>query len=107
MMSLNPTLEIELFDIWDIDFMRPFPNSFENQYTLVIVNYASKWVEAIPSKMNDNKVVVKLLKENIFSDFGTPQAIISDNDSHFCNRTFKSLMQKYAIIRKLSIPYHL
>ena len=79
MMPLNPILEIELFDVWGIDFMGPFPNSFGYQYILVAVDYVSKWVEAIPCKTNDNKIVVKFLKENILSHFGTPRAIISDN----------------------------
>ena len=59
--------------------MGPFPNSFGNRYILVVVNYISKWVEAIPSRTNDNKVVIKFLKENIFSRFRTSRAIISDN----------------------------
>jgi len=73
---------------------------------LVAVDYVSKWVEAIPKKTNDNKVVVKFLKENIFSRFRTPRAIISDSGSHFYNRTFEVFMQKYAITHKLSTPYH-
>ena len=72
---------------------------------LVAVDYVFKWVEAIPSRTNDNKVVIKFLKENI-SRFGTPCAIISDNGTHFCNRSFEALMRKYAIIHKLSTPYH-
>ena len=56
MMPLNPILEIELFDVWGIDFMGPFPNSFVNQYILVAVDYVSKWVEAIPSRTNDKKL---------------------------------------------------
>ena len=76
MMPLNPILEIELFDVWGIDFMGPVPNSFGNQYILVAVDYVSKWVEAIPSRTNDNRVVIKFLKENIFSRFGIPRAII-------------------------------
>ena len=78
MMPLNPIPEIELFDVQGIDFMGPFPNSFGNQYIQVAVDYVSKWVEVIPSKTNDNKVVIKVLKENIFSCFGTPRAIIVD-----------------------------
>jgi len=71
MMPLNSILKIESFDVWGIDFMGLFPRSFGNQYILVVMDYVSKWVEAIPSKINDNKVVVKFLKENIFSRFGT------------------------------------
>ena len=73
MMRLNPILEVELFDVWGIDFIGPFPNSFGHQYILLAVDYISKWVEAVPCKTNDNKVAVKFLKENIFSRFGTPQ----------------------------------
>ena len=73
MMPLNPILEVKIFDVWCIDFMGPFPNFFGNQFTLVAVDYVSKWVEVVPTKTNDNKVVVKFLKENIFSHFGTPE----------------------------------
>jgi len=82
-MPLNSILEVKIFYVWDIDFMRPFLNSFGNQFILVAVDYVSKWVEAMPTKTNDNKVVVKFLKENIFSCFGTPRAIISDNGHIF------------------------
>ena len=40
--ALNPILEIEPFDVWGINFMGPFPNSFRNQYILVAVDYVSK-----------------------------------------------------------------
>ena len=86
--------------------MGPFSNSFGNQYILVVVDYVFKWVEAILSKTNDNKVVIKFLKENIFSRFEIPHAIISDNATHFCNRSFEALMRKYIITHKVSTPYH-
>jgi hypothetical protein len=60
-MPLQNILVVELFDVWGIDFMGPFPNSYENLYILVGVDYVSKWVEAVPSKTNDHKVVVKFL----------------------------------------------
>ena len=104
-MSLNPILVIEIFDVWGIDLMGPFSNSFGNLYILVAVDYVSKWVEAVASKTNDNKVVVEFLKE-MFSRFGIPRTIISDNGTHFCNRSFEALMRKYEISHKLSTPYH-
>ncbi|RVW57789.1 Retrovirus-related Pol polyprotein from transposon opus [Vitis vinifera] len=45
----------------------PFPMSFGYSYILVGVDYVSKWVEAIPCNRNDHRVVLKFLKENIFS----------------------------------------
>ncbi|RVW42607.1 hypothetical protein CK203_108240 [Vitis vinifera] len=63
--------------------MGPFPMSFGNSYILVGVDYVSKWVEAIPCKHNDHRVVLKFLKENIFSRFGVPKAIISDGEQAY------------------------
>lgn len=106
MMPLNPILVVEIFDVWGIDFMGPFPPSFGYQYILVAVDYVSKWVEAIPCKTNDHRVVVKFLKSNILSRFGFPRTIISDGGTHFCNKPFKTLLDKYSITHKVATPYH-
>ncbi|XP_038715980.1 uncharacterized protein LOC120009442 [Tripterygium wilfordii] len=106
MMPLQPINILEIFDCWAIDFMGPFPNSFGYLYILVGVDYVSKWVEAIPSRTNDHQVVIKFLKENIFSRFGMPRAIISDGGSHFCNAPVRTLMKRYGILHKVGTPYH-
>ncbi|RVW34235.1 Gag-Pol polyprotein [Vitis vinifera] len=80
--------------------------SFGNSYILVGVDYVSKWVEAIPCKQNDHRVVLKFLKENIFSRFGVPKAIISDGGAHFCNKPFEALLSKYGVKHKVATPYH-
>ncbi|GJZ04478.1 reverse transcriptase domain-containing protein [Tanacetum coccineum] len=77
----------EIFDVWGIDFMGPFPSSRGNKYILVAVDYLSKWVEAKALPTNDARVVVKFLK-SLFARFGTPRAIISDRGTHFCNDKF-------------------
>ena len=66
--------------------MGPFPKSFSNEYILVAVDYVSKWVEAVALPSNNAKVVVNFLKKNIFTRFGTPRAIISDERTHFYNK---------------------
>ncbi|RVW33562.1 Retrovirus-related Pol polyprotein from transposon opus [Vitis vinifera] len=70
------------------------------------LDYVSKWVEAIPCKRNDHRVVIKFLKENIFSRFGVPKAIISDGGTHFCNKPFETLLAKYEVKHKVATPYH-
>uniref|UniRef100_A0A2N9FX66 Integrase catalytic domain-containing protein n=1 Tax=Fagus sylvatica TaxID=28930 RepID=A0A2N9FX66_FAGSY len=89
-----------------VDFMGPFPPSFGYLYILVVVDYVSKWVEAMACKNNDHKTVVKFLKEHILSRFGTPRAIISDQGTHFCNKPFEALMSKYGVIHKVATSYH-
>ena len=39
---MHPILEVELFDLWGIDFMGPFPASYNNLYILLAVDYVSK-----------------------------------------------------------------
>ena len=87
--------------------MGPFPISFSYSYILVGVDYVSKWVDAIPCRYNDHKIVLKFLKNNIFSRFGVPKAIISDGGAHFCNKPFETLLAKYEVKHKVATPYHL
>jgi len=105
-MSLNPILVVKIFDDWSIDFMGPFLMSHGYQYILVAVDYFSKWIELIACRTNNHKVVVNFLKENIFSRFRFPYAIISDGQKHFCNRAFEVLMRKYCINHRVATPYH-
>nr|GFB24671.1 reverse transcriptase domain-containing protein [Tanacetum cinerariifolium] len=58
-MPHNSIQVYEIFDIWGIDFMGPFPSSKGNKYILVAVYYLSKWVEAKALPTNDARVVVK------------------------------------------------
>nr|GEW08811.1 reverse transcriptase domain-containing protein [Tanacetum cinerariifolium] len=95
----------EIFDVWGIDFMGPFPSSKGNKYILVAVDYLSKWVEAKALPTNDARVVVKLLK-SLFFWFGTLKAIISDRGTHFCNDQFSRVMSKYGVTHRLSTAYH-
>ena len=82
-------IEVELFDVWGIDFLDPVPSSFGHKYILVAVDYVSKWVAAVVYPTNDAKVVIKFLQKHVFTRFGTPRDIISDEGSHFVNKWLK------------------
>ena len=94
-MPQTPILFCEIFDVWGIDFMGPFPISFSYVYILLAVDYVSKWVEAKATKTDDYKVVIDFIKSNIFSRFGIPKALISARGTHFCNRIVETLLEKY------------
>ena len=105
-MPLKGILEIEIFDVWGIDFMGPFLSSLSYKYILVMVDYVSKWVEVIPTLTNNARVVKKMLQKVIFPRFGTPRALISDGGSHFCNHMIEDLLKKYRVTHKVATPYH-
>ena len=41
--------------------MGPFPPSWGNTYILLVVDYVSKWVEAIATQKNDAKAVMQFV----------------------------------------------
>ena len=87
-MPLKGILVVQIFYVWGIDFMKPFPSSFGNIYILLTVDYVSKWVEASACPKNDAITVVGFIQRNILSRFGAHRTIISDEGSHFANNFF-------------------
>ena len=89
-MPMQGILEVQIFDVWGIDFMGPFPSSFGNLYILLVVDYVPKWVEAIACSRNDANTVVGFIKRNILSRFGAHRTIIGDEGSHFSNKVMQN-----------------
>ncbi|KAM1444702.1 hypothetical protein ACFX13_041536 [Malus domestica] len=105
-MPQTPIFNVEIFNVWGMDFMGPFPPSYGFTYILLAVDYVSKWVEAKATHTNDSRVVADFIKANIFSRFGMPKVFISDGGSHFCNRTIEALFKRYNVKHRVSTPYH-
>ncbi|XP_057733853.1 uncharacterized protein LOC130949033 [Arachis stenosperma] len=82
-------LEVELFDVWGIDFMRPFPPSHSNNYILVAVDYVSKWVEAVASPTNDAKV-----RYGVRHKVATPYHPQTSGQVKVSNRELKRILEK-------------
>ena len=102
---MNTILEVKLLNLWGMDFMGPFPPSFNNLYILLAVDYVSKWVEAIPTHTNDASVVAQFLRSHIFTWFGTPRALIIDRGTHFCNKMVDKVLHNYGVWHRTSLTY--
>jgi len=103
---INPFFFCDVFDVWGIDFMGPFPVSFGFTYILLAVNYVSKWVERKAIRTDDSSVVVDFVRTHIFCKLGVPKTIISDQGSQFCNRSMDALLKKYGVLHKVATTYH-
>ncbi|GJV46950.1 reverse transcriptase domain-containing protein [Tanacetum coccineum] len=69
------------------------------------VDYVSKWDEAQPLPTNDARVVITFLKK-LLCHFGMPKALISDRDTHFCNKIMERTMKRYGVNHRFSTSYH-
>nr|XP_025639869.1 uncharacterized protein LOC112734669 [Arachis hypogaea] len=97
---------MELFDLWGMDFMGPFPPSYSFKFILVAVDYVSKWVEAIATTTCDAPIVLQFLKKYIFTRYGVPKGLVNDGgmatpyhpqtnrQAELANRELKRILEK-------------
>ena len=72
---------------------------------LLIIDAHSKWIEVFQMSSTSSSVIIQKLQE-VFSRFGLPDRIISDNASNFVSAEFKEFMMKNGIKHSTSAPYH-
>jgi hypothetical protein len=86
--------------------MGPFPNSEGYEYILVVVDYVSKWVEALPCWAADATHSKRMFYEVIFLRYGIPRVVISDGGSHFIDQTFRKALTEVRVDHRIATPYH-
>jgi transposase InsO family protein len=105
-MPLKHNLQIDLFDVWGIDFMGPFRNSHGYEHILAMVDYVSKWVQAMSCRKASTEESIAMIKSMIFPRFGTPRILISNGRTHFTGKNFKKCLSKLGIQHRVSTAYH-
>ena len=78
-MPLQPKISLDPFDKWGFDFMGPLkPPSNKNKCILICIEYLNQWVEfKYIAKYYENSVS-KLFIEQIFTIFGVPIELVSN-----------------------------
>ena len=86
------------FEIWAIDFIGPFPIPAKRtgaRYIITTVEYVTKWAEAEPLDTCSSEIDAKFIYDNIITIFGCPLTLISDQGTHFINKTIKTLTDQF------------
>jgi transposase InsO family protein len=78
----------------------------KKKYILVCTDFVTKWVEAKSLYQATEKLVVEFIYEDIFTCFGVPREIVTDQGSQFTSKMMKELTNKYGIKHCKSSPYH-
>jgi hypothetical protein len=83
------------------------PHSTEGHgYIIVDLYYFTKWVEAMPTFDNTEKIVALFIFNHIITRFGFPQAIITDHSSHFHKFMMSKLTDNLDLLHENSTPYY-
>ncbi|WVZ70443.1 LOW QUALITY PROTEIN: hypothetical protein U9M48_019114 [Paspalum notatum var. saurae] len=80
---------LDIFDVWGIDFMRPFPKNGDKEYILVTIDYVSKWrqcrvqqrIQDIPSICSGKQSFLVLEYRGSSSAMGAATSMTSSSGS--------------------------
>ena len=98
------------FQQWGLDFIGEIhpPSTGQHKWILMVTDYFTKQIEAVPTRNANDTVAIKFLLEKIFSIFGCPRKIIIDNAQafklgkmiEFCNNHNVTLSHSTAYYRQ-------
>ncbi|KAL9963057.1 hypothetical protein ACROYT_G032222 [Oculina patagonica] len=90
-----------------IDLIGPIspPSEEGHRYILTLVDYATRYPEAVPLKNIDTETVAEALVD-IFSRLGVPEEILSDLGTQFVSECMKEVMRLLSIKQLTTTPYH-
>jgi hypothetical protein len=77
-----------------------------NFYIIVVINYLTKWVEAMPTFSNDGEKTKLFIFNQVMARFGVPREIITDHGSDFQNYMMSKLVSKLGFRQEHSSPYY-
>lgn len=90
-----------------IDHIGPLPKSTKgNKYILTVVDSFSKFVLLLPTRNTKAKTTINLLSTRVFSIFGPPKQLVSDNVSHFRSRDMQEFCIEMGITHVFTTPYY-
>ena len=106
-LPLKPVIAAGPFQQWGLDFIGEInpTSSSQHRYILTATDYFTKWIEVIPTRNATDKVIMNFLLENIFSRFGCPKKIITDNVVAFKSASLVKFCEDYNVILAHSTPY--
>ncbi|GFO50080.1 Pol polyprotein [Plakobranchus ocellatus] len=90
-----------------IDLVGPInpPSEAGHRFILTLVDYATRFAEAVPLRKIDTESVAEALVD-IYSRLGVPEEVLSDQGTQFISDCMKEVCRLLGIKQKTTTPYH-
>ena len=103
-----PMINMPIGKPWDmiaVDILQVPVSSQNNKYLLVVQDYFTKWVEAIPLPDQTAKRVTRELVQ-VFAKYGLPTALHSDQGRNFESAMLQQTLDAFGIRKSRTTAYH-
>ena len=90
-----------------VDLVGPIhpPSEAGHRYILTLVDYATRYPEAVPLKQISTEAVAEALVD-MFSRLGVPQEVLSDNGAQFVSECMAEVARLLSVEQLRTTPYH-
>jgi len=96
--SLQPVIPGAPFERWYIDLTGQHPKSDRgNIWILTCMDSFTKWAEAFPLRNKEAETIAKVLVEQVFSRFGAPLSVLSDQGREVDGHIMREVCQNYCL----------
>ena len=96
------------FQHWGLEFTGEINHvsSRQHKWILTTTNFFTQRIEAIPTRQETDVVIIDFLLSHIFSRFGCPRKLITDNAQAFSSHRLVKFCNEHNIILSHSIAYY-
>lgn len=104
----QPLVSVPVGRPWEMvamDMLKVTMSVHGREYLLVLQDYFTKWVEAIPVR-DASAATVESALLSVFSRLGMPRLLHSDQGSNFESEVVKNLCRSLGIEKTRTTPYH-
>ena len=104
---LQPIQVSEPFVFWALDYMGPLQETASgNKHILVVMDHFTKWCEAFATKDQKARTVAETLVSRLFSRFGPPTVIHSDQGKNFDSIIMHEIYNLMGLKKTRTTAYH-
>lgn len=105
--GLRPRSPKTAWETLAVDLMGPYPLTRKgHRYILVVTDLFTRWVEAFPLRNAEAPTITRVLEDEVFSRYGYPDRILSDNGPQFRSQVWVTACEKWNSTLWTTPTYH-